>query len=130
MTDHDDAPAAADARVARRVGTTRELPHGAGAVWRLAEPTRGLDANVIVLPPGDAIEEHDGPGLDVLVHVLDGAGLLHRGDRDAPVELRTGDLVWLPGSARRGYTAGSDGLRYFSVHARKSGLQIGRRPEH
>lgn len=101
---------------------------GSGAVWRLAEPTRGLDANVIALPAGDEIAEHDGPGLDVLIHVLDGSGLLTRGAEAEPLPIATGDLVWLPGDARRGYTAGPAGLRYFSVHARKPGMQIGRRP--
>lgn len=111
----------------RVVGSSRACPAvHSGATWRLAEPTRGLDANLIELPAGDGIGEHDGPGLDVLVHVVGGSGELLR---DAePLPITAGDLVWLPADARRGFCAGPDGLRYLTVHARKPGLQIGSRP--
>src|SRR5690606_23563108 len=39
----------------------------AGSVWRLEPAERGLDANVIMLPPGDEIRAHTGPELDVLI---------------------------------------------------------------
>lgn len=102
-------------------------PDERGAVWRLAEPTRHLDANVIALPPGGSIDAHLGPDEDVLWHVLAGSGTLSTGDGE--VELEPGAIVWLPRRTMRAVTAGDDGLRYFSVHRRKSGLQIGRRPE-
>ncbi|MFD0817374.1 DUF2249 domain-containing protein [Micromonospora zhanjiangensis] len=47
-----------------------------GAVWKLQPRERDLDANVIALPPGQAIDAHTGPDLDVLVHVLAGSGQL------------------------------------------------------
>lgn len=88
-----------------------------GAVWNLAEPERDLDANVITLPPGDGIGEHEGPDLDVLIHVLSGRGQLHT-EAD-PVDLRPGLLVWLPQRSRRQFSAGPDGLTYLTVHQRR-----------
>ncbi|MFE4537148.1 hypothetical protein ACFRKB_19040 [Streptomyces scopuliridis] len=41
-----------------------------GALWRLAEAGRQLDATVVRLPPGAAaVEEHAEPDLDVLLLV-------------------------------------------------------------
>ncbi|HJB63895.1 MAG TPA: DUF2249 domain-containing protein [Candidatus Microbacterium pullistercoris] len=97
-----------------------------GAVWNLGPRDRTLDANVISLPAGDGIAEHAGPDLDVLVHVVSGFGTLstERGD----VELVPGALVWLPKRSRRAFTAGSDGLRYLTVHQRKKMLGLSPRP--
>ena len=99
---------------------------GAGAVWNLSDAERTLDANVIYLPAGDGIAWHVGPELDVLIHVLDGSGTLTTDDGD--ILLETGVIVWLPARSARAFTAGRDGLRYFSVHQRKrtGGMQISR----
>jgi quercetin dioxygenase-like cupin family protein len=94
-----------------------------GAVWRHDVPGRGLDANVIHLPPGRAIGPHDGPALDVLWHVVSGDGTLLTADGEAPV--RAGDVVHLPRGSRRGVRAGESGLTYLTVHARKPGLGLG-----
>lgn len=94
-----------------------------GAVWRHDVPGRGLDANVIHLPPGEAIEPHDGPALDVLWHVVSGDGTLLMAAGGAPV--RAGDVVHLPRGSLRGVRAGADGLTYLTVHARKPGLGLG-----
>lgn len=110
------------AAIAARTGAEDER----GAVWRLAEAERHLDANVIALPPRGRIEPHDGPAEDVLWHVLAGAGTLETDGE--PVELRAGAIVWLPRGSRRAVTAGEQGLRYLSVHRRKGGLGIGARP--
>ncbi len=96
-----------------------------GAVWRLEEAERHLDANVIALPPGDRIDAHVGPDEDVLLHVIAGAGVLRSGEDE--LALVAGAIVWLPRRSRREVTAGPDGLRYLSVHRRKPGLQVGRR---
>ncbi|HWL02089.1 MAG TPA: DUF2249 domain-containing protein [Microbacteriaceae bacterium] len=111
----------------RVLGDTAALPEaigsdGAGSVWQLAPAERDLDANVIELPAGDEIAAHDGPDLDVLVHVLAGAGTLET--ELGTIELAPGSLVWLPRRARRRFLAGPDGLRYFSVHRRKPALSI------
>lgn len=104
-------------------------PAGAapGAAWRLEQEPRDLDANVVRLPPGGRNEPFDGPALDILVHVVAGSGLLHTADQDVPI--RAGQVLLLPRQSRRGFTAGSEGLAWLTVHRRKPGLGIGRRPE-
>lgn len=101
-------------------------PDERGAVWRLGEPTRHLDANVIAVPPGGTIDAHTGPDEDVLWHVLAGDGTLTTDEGEVP--LAPGALVWLPRRSRRAVAAGSAGLRMLTVHRRKPGLQIGTRP--
>ena len=85
---------------------------------RLQAPDRDLDSNVIALPPGDTIDAHAGPDLDVLIHVLAGAGTLTAGPER--LSMRTGDLLWLPRLSPRQIDAGPDGLRYLTVHRRRS----------
>ncbi|SDS17765.1 cupin domain-containing protein [Agrococcus carbonis] len=97
-----------------------------GAVWRLAEAERHLDANVIAVPAGASIDRHVGPDEDVLWHVVSGSGTLSTDEGD--VALAPGAVVWLPRRSRRAVTAGEAGLRYLTVHRRKPGLQIGERP--
>ncbi|MGW2250000.1 cupin domain-containing protein [Kitasatospora sp. NPDC001660] len=93
-----------------------------GALWRLAEEGRQLDANVIRLLPNAEVPEHVEPDLDVLVQVLGGSGYLetHNG-RQA---LSPGCTAWLPHGARRAVRAGADGLVYLTVHRRRPGLSI------
>ncbi len=110
----------------RQVGVAHEGAEVSGAVWRLTPADRSLDANIIRLPPGDEIARHDGPELDVLIHVLEGSGTLVTETGEIP--LTPGALVWLPPRSSRRFVAGADGLRYFSVHGRKPGLSIGARP--
>lgn len=101
-------------------------PGQGGAVWRLEAASRGLDANVIVLPAGDEIGRHEGPALDVLLMVLGGSGVLEIDGGE--IALAPGELIWLPPRSPRRVVAGADGLRYFSVHGRKPGLGITTRP--
>lgn len=125
MTAHreGDAP-----RLPLIVGDTSELPSvGGGAAWRLEPAARSLDANVIDLPAGDEIAMHEGPDLDVLIHVLAGGGAIET--EGGFLALDTGKIVWLPQRAHRRFIAGPNGLRYFSVHQRKPGLTITARPE-
>ncbi|MDQ4491538.1 DUF2249 domain-containing protein [Sinomonas sp. ASV486] len=97
-----------------------------GAVFRLTMGNRDLDSNVIALPPHGTIGEHVGPDLDVLLHVISGSGTLATEGGEVP--LSPGALVWLPRRSRRQFTAGALGLRYLSVHQRKSGLGLTPRP--
>jgi quercetin dioxygenase-like cupin family protein len=96
--------------------------HG-GAHWRLRADDRQLDANVIHLPPGDRIESHTGPDVDVLLVVLRGGGELHTDAR--PLRLTRGGLVWLPSRSTRAIVAGDTGLSYLTVHGRRAPLTIG-----
>jgi len=111
-----------DAEIPRFVGDALAASGDPGSVWKLDPADRGLDANVIVLPAGDEIQRHTGPELDVLIVVLAGSGTLETAT-DA-VTLEQGGIVWLPPRSQRRFIAGPDGLRYFSVHARKPGLGI------
>lgn len=94
-----------------------------GALWRLEAQPRDLDANIIAIPPEGQIDTHDGPAIDVLIHVLAGSGEV-RGHTGS-VPLRPGALVWLPRGSRRTFAAGPQGLRYLTVHQRKQGLSLG-----
>lgn len=90
---------------------------GPGAVWKLTEAERDLDANLIVLPAGERIDAYDGPDLDVLVHVVGGTGRLET--ETGAVELSDGAVAWLPRRSRRAFAAGPGGLRYLTVHRRR-----------
>ncbi|GAB7029609.1 hypothetical protein AB0G35_25670 [Streptomyces sp. NPDC021749] len=94
----------------------------AGALWRLAEPGRQLDANVVRLPPAGRVDPHTEPDLDVLLLVAAGNGTLLRADGALP--LTEGSLVWLPHGSTRGLVAGAAGLCYLTVHRRRPGMQI------
>lgn len=109
------------------VTASADAAEPSGSVWQLSPQQRGLDANVIALGPGGEIREHVGPDLDVLIHVLAGAGALET--ETGSIELTPGQIVWLPRRSRRRFIADSEeGLRYFSVHQRKPGLAITARP--
>lgn len=107
---------------------TAELIAGAGddagALWRLAEPGRQLDSNVVRLPPGERVDTHAEPDLDVMLLVLSGAGTLTTDEGDQ--HLAPGTLLWLPRTSRRALAAGEDGLCYLTVHRRRPGMQIRR----
>src|SRR5690606_20089044 len=96
----------------------------AGALWRLAEPGRQLDANVVRIPPGQRVDTHREPDLDVLLLVLAGSGTLTAPDGTHP--LRQGSLTWLPHGSPRALAADADGLTYLTVHRRRPGLRIQR----
>ncbi|MFG2512206.1 hypothetical protein [Streptomyces sp. NPDC048584] len=94
----------------------------AGALWRLAEPGRQLDANVVRVPPGQRVGTHREPDLDVLLLVLAGHGTLTA--PDGPQTLRQGTLTWLPHGSTRSLDAGPEGLTYLTVHRRRPGMRI------
>ncbi|MFD7441344.1 cupin domain-containing protein [Streptomyces sp. NPDC059909] len=93
-----------------------------GALWRLAESTRQLDANVVRLPADAGVAEHIEPDLDVLLYVTGGGGVLHVDGE--PQSIAAGSVVWLPHGSRRALRAGPEGLVQLSVHRRRPGLAI------
>ncbi|WP_055589405.1 cupin domain-containing protein [Streptacidiphilus griseoplanus] len=97
-----------------------------GALWRLAEPGRQLDANLVRLPPGHRVGAHREPELDVLLLVVEGSGTLADGEEIQ--QLGTGTLVWLPQGSARELAAGPDGLACLTVHRRRPGMRIGSGP--
>ncbi|MFI8092225.1 cupin domain-containing protein [Streptomyces sp. NPDC086080] len=98
----------------------------AGALWRLEEPGRQLDANVVRLPPGHQVDTHREPELDVLLLVLAGDGTLTA--PDGPHALSAGTLTWLPHGSTRRLAAGPGGLTYLTTHRRRPGMRIQSRP--
>ncbi|GGY41264.1 cupin domain-containing protein [Streptomyces djakartensis] len=130
MTETETSPGADGAPEPRVLCDTESLMAAdsapAGALWRLAEPGRQLDANLVRIPPGGRIGAHTEPDLDVLLLVVAGDGALDRAADPQP--LAPGSLVWLPRGSARGLVAGSGGLSYVTVHRRRPGMQIGTRP--
>ncbi|MFF8903120.1 cupin domain-containing protein [Streptomyces lydicus] len=98
----------------------------AGALWRLTEPGRQLDANLVRIPPDGRIDTHTEPDLDVLLLVVTGDGTLDATRNPQP--LAAGSLLWLPHGSTRSLTAGKDGMSYLTVHRRRPGMQIKTRP--
>ncbi|MFJ5998838.1 cupin domain-containing protein [Streptomyces sp. NPDC092370] len=130
MTDPQAPLGPADAPVPRVLCNTASLaasdPASSGALWRLAETGRQLDANLIRVPPRTSIDAHAEPDLDVLLLVVAGDGTL--GSAAGPSPLEPGSLVWLPHGSVRSMAAGESGLSYVTVHRRRPGLQIQGRP--
>jgi len=98
-------------------------PGERGALWHLAEQGRELDANIVRLPPGAGVGEHQEDVLDVLLVVLAGGGSLRTGE-GGTLDLAPTTVTWLPRTSRRSLEAGPDGLTYLTVHRRRPGLTI------
>lgn len=110
-------------RVLFDTGTLEALgPASTGAVWRLAEPARQLDANIVRIPPDQRVEPHVEPDLDVLLLVVAGGGTLITSDGHS--SLSEGSLTWLPHGSTRGLVAGKQGMSYLTVHRRRPGMRI------
>jgi quercetin dioxygenase-like cupin family protein len=124
-TGHQDPP------VPRILGDslalTRRLPASGGALWKLAEPGRQLDANLVHLPPGQHVGTHAEPDLDVILLVVAGEGIL--GTAGQTLHLAEGAIVWLPHGSSRSIAAGDDGMSYLTVHRRRPGMRVRSRQE-
>ena len=93
-----------------------------GALWRLSEPARQLDANLVRLPPNAEVEVHREPDVDVMLVAVAGHGTVHA--ETGPVELSAHSVAWLPRGSSRSITAGPDGLAYLTVHRARTGMRI------
>ncbi|MFD9395961.1 cupin domain-containing protein [Streptomyces sp. NPDC060000] len=110
-------------RILFDTGTLDELGTAStGAVWRLSEPGRQLDANIVRIPAEQHVEAHAEPDLDVLLLVVAGEGTLVTSD--GPCPLSEGSLTWLPHGSTRGLVAGERGMSYLTVHRRRPGMRI------
>jgi quercetin dioxygenase-like cupin family protein len=102
----------------------QDLPaNRGGALWRLSEQGRQLDANVIRVLPGARVVGHVEPDLDVLLCVLSGSGRLET-EAGGQQRLEPGCVAWLPHGVHRALFADEDGLVYVTVHGRRPGLMI------
>jgi mannose-6-phosphate isomerase-like protein (cupin superfamily) len=93
---------------------------GHGPVWGVA--TEDLNATLLRWGPDEGVAEHVNAERDVLVVVIEGGGVMSIDGRD--FELLPDRAVIVRKGARRSVRAGSDGLRYLSVHLRREGLAI------
>lgn len=94
---------------------------GSGVVWSL--PHGGdLDANVVRVAAGEAIDEHVNDEVDVLMIVWSGAGDLTVGDES--VTLEPGVVVSIARGRRRAVYAGGSDLVYVSAHRRRGPMSI------
>jgi len=109
-------------RILADVTAISAVPDTAGVLWKLQMRERDLDSNIIALAPDGTIDAHTGPDVDVLICVLAGSGELTT--EHGTLALRGGSLCWLPRRSRRQFTAGSDGLRYLTVHQRRQALTL------
>lgn len=129
MADSEERPGTHGVPQPRILGNTVSIAEAGsestGALWRLAEPGRQLDANLVRIPPHGHIDAHAEPDLDVLLLVVAGEGTL--GPAERPQALEPGSLVWLPHGSVRSLTAGANGMAYVTVHRRRPGMRIGRR---
>lgn len=98
-------------------------PEQGGALWRLAESGRQLDANLVRLPPGASVGEHVENDLDVLLLVVDGGGEIEDGAGGRRT-LAPKAVLWLPRTSRRSLRAGPEGLVYLTVHRRRPGMTV------
>ncbi len=94
---------------------------GTGPLWGTA--TEELNATLLAWPSREAIPEHVNDERDVLLIVLRGGGVVAVDGVEH--EVAADDVVVLRKGARRRVVAGSEGIRYLSVHLRRT-LGIGR----
>jgi quercetin dioxygenase-like cupin family protein len=97
-----------------------------GALWRLEEADRQLDAKLIRLRPGQSVDLHQESDVDVMLLPLAGGGTLRCGDESdsEAISLAPHALIWLPRGSRRALEAGSEGLAYLTVHRKRAGMTI------
>ena len=96
--------------------------HGVGPVWGAA--SADLNATLLEWPAGHEVGEHTNAELDVLLVVLDGAGVaLVNGHEYA---LGRGSALLIDKGTSRTIRAADPGIRYLSIHRRRGPLQIAR----
>lgn len=98
---------------------------GDGVHWTLEQATE-LNANLVRLEPGHAMESHRNDELEVLLVALAGRGHVVVDTRTVAVGPAV--VVHLPRGTTRSIHAGPDGLAYLSVHRRRAGLAVTARP--
>lgn len=88
-----------------------------------------LQTNLVRLGPGEQVDEHVEPELDVTLVVVEGqAELVHGPPLEQVVTtVRALSVVVLPAGTRRSIAAGPEGVAYVTAHRRRTGLVPGRR---
>jgi quercetin dioxygenase-like cupin family protein len=93
---------------------------GRGPVWGIE--TEELNATLLAWGPGEGPTEHVNAERDVLVIVVAGSATVRLGGEEHSVG--AGTAVMLEKGLARSITAGPEGVRYLSVHRRRSPLQV------
>lgn len=94
-----------------------------GPIWGAA--SEDLNATLLEWPAGEGPAEHVNGERDVLYVVVSGSATLTV-DGEA-VELGPGEARIVDKGTRRALAAGPDGVRYFTAHIRRGGLEIRKR---
>ncbi len=97
---------------------------GNGPIW--GAESEELNATLLSWRAGEGPPEHINSERDVLVVVLAGSATLSTDDEER--ELACGEATIIAKGRRRRISAGRSGVRYLSVHRRRSPLQISRAP--
>jgi quercetin dioxygenase-like cupin family protein len=95
-------------------------PDGTGPLWGMA--SSDLNATLLAWPAGHEVAEHTNAELDVFLIVLQGGGAAAVDQRQ--LVLSPGDALLIEKGRSRAIRAGSEGIRYLSVHRRKGALQV------
>jgi quercetin dioxygenase-like cupin family protein len=95
-------------------------PSGTGPLW--GTESEDLNATLLAWPSGAGLGEHRNSERDVLLIVLEGEATVTLGGDEKLV--RAGQAVVVEKGRTRSISAGSDGVRYVSVHLRRGPLQI------
>lgn len=95
-----------------------------GPAWTLTD--RDLNANLILLDAGQAIEAHVNGEVDVLIVGISGAGVITIDGVGYPVS--TGRVLLLPKGSERRIAAESDRFAYLTVHRARAPLLPARGP--
>jgi uncharacterized cupin superfamily protein len=93
---------------------------GAGPLWGMA--SSDLNATLLAWPPGHRVAEHINAELDVLVIVLEGSGAATVDRREHA--LARGTALLIEKGSVRTIRAGTEGIRYLTVHRRRGPLQV------
>ena len=93
-------------------------PGGVGPLWGMQSDE--LNATLLEWPPGGGVAEHVNDELEVLLLVIAGSARVRLDGREH--ELAAGSLLLVPRGCSRSVAAGSDGVRYLSVHRRRAPL--------
>lgn len=103
-------------------GTPLDLVGGGGRAVLWALVTEDMNVNLVAWPAGDGVAEHVNDAVDVLLVVVTGSMSVRIGSLAHTVG--KGQAIAVPKGAARSITAGSDGVRYLTVHGRRGPLVI------
>ncbi len=91
---------------------------GPGPVW--TQSSRDLNVNLLSFAAGQGVPRHINDEVDVLIVVVEGAGVLELDGVAHP--LRAGQVCLIPAGAKRALWSSSGAFAYPTCHRRRSGL--------